>query len=142
MNLPPSCDAEAVLWWAMMVMVVTHSMVALPQAKRLKYEAAQRPNLYNSCVFVGQVTHKATAWINIASAGHKTMGVSGSQAGGAENLSSPRMCAGEERVLCGDLAGRAWQVQVRESGAKLLPPDGDCHRLIDHPVPFPHPSNL
>lgn len=46
------------------------------QAKRLKNEAATRPGLKQLYVNVGQWTHRATAWITISAAGHKSLGVS------------------------------------------------------------------
>jgi hypothetical protein len=48
----------------------------ITQAKRLKNEAASRPELYQVCVDVGNWTHRATAWITVTSAGHKSIGVS------------------------------------------------------------------
>lgn len=45
------------------------------QAKRLKVEAASRPGLKQLYVNVGQWTHRATAWITIKAAGHKSLGV-------------------------------------------------------------------
>jgi hypothetical protein len=45
------------------------------QAKRLKNEAATRPGLKQLYVNVGQWTHRATAWITISAAGHKSLGV-------------------------------------------------------------------